>query len=65
MLEALKRRTWKETEGETDWDIYWAEKEWIHEVFDHTHLTNTQKVNHFRNHYEVSFLIPYSKKKIT
>ncbi len=56
VYEALKRRTWKELEldkMENDWDIYWAEKEWIHEVFDNTHLAPSQRVNHFRNHYEV------------
>jgi len=54
-LEALRRRGWKETDHELDWDIYWAEKEWIHEIMDHTHLNNNQRVNHFRNHYEVIF----------
>lgn len=53
MVEALRRRTWKEVDQETDWDIYWAEKEWIHEVFDNAHLSQNQRVNHFRNHYEV------------
>lgn len=32
----------------------WAEKEWIHEVMDHTHLQPNQKINHFRNHYELT-----------
>ncbi|CAD8061233.1 unnamed protein product [Paramecium primaurelia] len=53
ILEAFKRRLWKETEGD-DWDIMWAEKEWIHEVLDHTHLQSNQKINHFRNHYELT-----------
>ncbi|CAD8053008.1 unnamed protein product [Paramecium sonneborni] len=53
ILEALKRRQWKEVEGD-DWDIMWAEKEWIHEVMDHTHLQPNQKINHFRNHYELT-----------
>ncbi|CAD8151553.1 unnamed protein product [Paramecium octaurelia] len=53
ILEAFKRRLWKETEGD-DWDIMWAEKEWIHEVLDHTHLQANQKINHFRNHYELT-----------
>jgi len=35
------------------WDIYWTEKEWIHEVMDHIHLGPNQKVNHFRNYYEL------------
>lgn len=55
-MEALRRRTWKEVDQETDWDIYWAEKEWIHEVFDNAHLSQNQRVNHFRNHYEVNNL---------
>ncbi|CAD8087466.1 unnamed protein product [Paramecium sonneborni] len=53
ILEAFKRRLWKETDGD-DWDIMWAEKEWIHEVMDHTHLQPNQKINHFRNHYELT-----------
>ena len=38
----------------TEWDIHLAEKEWIHEVFDHTHFTQNQHVNHFRNHFELT-----------
>ncbi|CAD8194182.1 unnamed protein product [Paramecium pentaurelia] len=53
ILEAFKRRNWKETDGD-DWDIMWAEKEWIHEVMDHIHLQQHQKINHFRNHYELT-----------
>ncbi|CAK73860.1 unnamed protein product (macronuclear) [Paramecium tetraurelia] len=53
ILEAFKRRNWKETDGD-DWDIMWAEKEWIHEVMDHIHLQPHQKINHFRNHYELT-----------
>jgi len=48
------RPGWVETEGETDWDIFWAEKEWIHQTLDHVHLTDTQRVNHFRNHFELT-----------
>ncbi|CAK93295.1 unnamed protein product (macronuclear) [Paramecium tetraurelia] len=53
ILEAFKRRNWRETDGD-DWDIMWAEKEWIHEVMDHIHLQPHQKINHFRNHYELT-----------
>ncbi|CAD8106578.1 unnamed protein product [Paramecium primaurelia] len=53
ILEAFKRRNWKEVDGD-DWDIMWAEKEWIHEVMDHIHLQPHQKINHFRNHYELT-----------
>ena len=54
VLEALRRRTWKETDGEMDWDIIWGDKEWAHEIMDHGHLESHQKVNHFRNHYELT-----------
>lgn len=37
VTQAFKRRNWKETDGD-DWDVMWAEKEWIHEVMDHIHL---------------------------
>ena len=62
MLDACKKRGWKETDDETQWDLFWAEKDWIHEVMDQIHLSNTQKVNHFRNHYEVISLKVNSKR---
>jgi hypothetical protein len=34
----FKSRGWKETDSELDWDIFWADKEWIREVYDHVHL---------------------------
>jgi tubulin polyglutamylase TTLL9 len=54
ILEALRRRGWKECDGEMDWELNWADKEWIHDTMDHVHLTATQRVNHFRNHYEIT-----------
>ena len=38
VAEALKRRQWKETDDERDWDIIWIEKESLHEIMDHMHL---------------------------
>lgn len=54
IYDVLKARGYKETESEMDWDLFWCDKEWIHEVFDHIHLQPHQKVNHFRNHYELT-----------
>ncbi len=31
ILTAMQQRGWKETTGE-DWDIYWADREWMAEV---------------------------------
>ncbi|KRX04189.1 hypothetical protein PPERSA_11313 [Pseudocohnilembus persalinus] len=42
---------WKESDD--DFDIIWTEKEWISDMLDHCHLTNGQKLNHFRNYYEL------------
>ena len=44
-----KCRGWKETDAELDWDIHWADREWVYEVFDTVHLENWQRVNHYRN----------------
>lgn len=41
-------RGWKETDGD-DWDVLWAEREWVYEVFDREHLESHQRLNHFRN----------------
>ncbi|GMH94951.1 hypothetical protein TrST_g1523 [Triparma strigata] len=52
IYEALKRRGWKETDGD-NWDLHWTEREWMSEVFDSIHLSPTQRVNHFRNQREL------------
>eukprot|EP00929_Paragymnodinium_shiwhaense_P061318 TRINITY_DN30618_c0_g1_i1.p1 TRINITY_DN30618_c0_g1~~TRINITY_DN30618_c0_g1_i1.p1 ORF type:complete len:472 (+),score=111.48 TRINITY_DN30618_c0_g1_i1:211-1626(+) len=54
VYDVLKARGFRETDDEVGWDIFWCDKEWIHEAFDHTHLQSHQKVNHFRNHYELT-----------
>lgn len=39
VLESMKRRGWRECENnEAEWDIQWAEKEQLQEIFDHSHL---------------------------
>jgi len=54
VYDVLKARGFKETDADLDWDLFWCDKEWIHEVFDHIHLQPHQRVNHFRNHYELT-----------
>ncbi|CAJ1406444.1 unnamed protein product [Effrenium voratum] len=54
IYDVLKSRGFRETENEMDFDLFWCDKEWIHEVFDHIHLQAHQRVNHFRNHYELT-----------
>ena len=55
IYEALKRRQWKETEGD-DFDFNWSEKNYFASDSDvpfHS-LTPQQHVNHFPNNYELT-----------
>ncbi len=55
IYEALKKRQWKETEGE-DFDFNWSEKNYFASDSDvpfHS-LTPQQHVNHFPNNYELT-----------
>jgi tubulin polyglutamylase TTLL9 len=52
--DAFKRRGWTDTDSDLDWNIIWADKEWISKRMDYVHLSVNQHVNHFRNHYELS-----------
>jgi tubulin polyglutamylase TTLL9 len=54
VLDSLKKRQWKECDEENNWDIYWAEKEWIQDIMDNIHLSHNQRINHFRNHFELT-----------
>ncbi|RLN93889.1 hypothetical protein BBJ28_00012938 [Nothophytophthora sp. Chile5] len=48
IYDTLLRRGWKET-TESDWDFYWADREYIYDLLDTVHLENGQRVNHYRN----------------
>uniref|UniRef100_A0A7S2WSR1 Tubulin--tyrosine ligase-like protein 9 n=2 Tax=Mucochytrium quahogii TaxID=96639 RepID=A0A7S2WSR1_9STRA len=48
------RPTWKETDSDTDWDFNWADIGWIRDFYDHIQFDDRQRVNHFRNHYELT-----------
>lgn len=55
IYDVLRSRGWKEHDLETnDWNIFWADKDWIHDTFDRIHLDPHQRINHFRNHYELT-----------
>jgi len=69
VYDALKSRGWRESipsspsdpatpshlnRHDLDWDIMWADREWMREVFDTIHLEPHQKVNHYRNYYELT-----------
>lgn len=53
--DVMRQKTgWKETTSNADWDFNWADVGWIREHFDNIHMEEHQKVNHFRNHYEIT-----------
>ena len=52
-MDALRKRGYREVEGE-DWDIFWVERDSIYEILNHFHLQQQQKVNHYRNHFELT-----------
>lgn len=54
IFDVLRSRGWKEAESDSDWHIFWADKDWIHDTYDKVHLDPNQHVNHFRNHYELT-----------
>eukprot|EP00002_Diphylleia_rotans_P015010 TRINITY_DN2908_c0_g1_i4.p1 TRINITY_DN2908_c0_g1~~TRINITY_DN2908_c0_g1_i4.p1 ORF type:complete len:314 (-),score=62.89 TRINITY_DN2908_c0_g1_i4:652-1593(-) len=54
ILDVLNSRGWKETDSDHDWDFNWAEKEWIRDFFDLMKFEDHQRINHFRNHYELT-----------
>ncbi|BBN18385.1 tubulin polyglutamylase TTLL9 [Marchantia polymorpha subsp. ruderalis] len=65
IYEVLKARQWVETESELDWDFFWSDVGWMYEFFDHIHLADHQRFNHFRNYYELTrkdFLIKNLKR---
>mgnify|MGYP001044954365 CR=1 FL=1 len=53
ICDVMLSRGWKETDSETEWDFFWADVHWMRECFDHIHFDEGQRINHFRNHFEV------------
>ncbi|CUG88456.1 tubulin tyrosine ligase, putative [Bodo saltans] len=54
VLDVMRSRGWKETDHETEWDFFWSDVGWVREVLDHQRLEDHQRINHFRNHYELT-----------
>ena len=54
IFDVLRARGWREVESELDWDVAWIDTGWLRENFDTMHLEPHQRLNHFRNHYELT-----------
>uniref|UniRef100_A0A2C9JT67 Tubulin--tyrosine ligase-like protein 9 n=1 Tax=Biomphalaria glabrata TaxID=6526 RepID=A0A2C9JT67_BIOGL len=56
ILDVLRARPgWVEITSEgVGWDFYWADVWWMKEIFDRAYLEDQVRINHFRNHYELT-----------
>lgn len=58
ILDVMRARGWQEVTSESaqpnDWDIYWCDREWLKDNYDHTYFQEHVKLSHFRNHYELT-----------
>ena len=54
VYDVFRARAWKETDSDVDWDVCWADTGWIRDNFDNIRLLEHQRINHFRNHYELT-----------
>eukprot|EP01029_Cantina_marsupialis_P003429 TRINITY_DN132828_c1_g1_i1.p1 TRINITY_DN132828_c1_g1~~TRINITY_DN132828_c1_g1_i1.p1 ORF type:complete len:493 (+),score=118.90 TRINITY_DN132828_c1_g1_i1:101-1579(+) len=52
IYDVFKKRNWKETESD-DWNIIWADRDWIRQQFDSMHFNPRQRINHYRNSHEL------------
>jgi len=34
ILDSMKKRGWRESDDDSNWDLFWIEKEWINEILD-------------------------------
>ncbi|XP_029013456.1 probable tubulin polyglutamylase TTLL9 isoform X2 [Betta splendens] len=49
-----QRPGWVEVKDEAEWDFNWCDVAWLRENFDHSYMEEHVRINHFRNHYELS-----------
>ncbi|XP_071959133.1 probable tubulin polyglutamylase TTLL9 isoform X2 [Antedon mediterranea] len=55
ILDVLRAKGWIEAkEDETDFDFFWADRNWMKEYFDQCYMDEHVRINHFRNHYELT-----------
>ncbi|XP_039903658.1 probable tubulin polyglutamylase TTLL9 isoform X2 [Simochromis diagramma] len=49
-----QRPNWIEVKDDGEWDFNWCDVGWLRENFDHTYMEEHVRINHFRNHYELT-----------
>lgn len=54
IYDVFRARGWRETDSDTDWDVAWVDVGWIRDNMDAMHFEEHQRINHFRNHFELT-----------
>ncbi|XP_038578977.1 probable tubulin polyglutamylase TTLL9 isoform X2 [Micropterus salmoides] len=49
-----QRPGWVEVKDDGEWDFHWCDVGWLRENFDHSYMEEHVRINHFRNHYELT-----------
>uniref|UniRef100_A0A3Q1F6N5 Tubulin--tyrosine ligase-like protein 9 n=1 Tax=Acanthochromis polyacanthus TaxID=80966 RepID=A0A3Q1F6N5_9TELE len=49
-----QRPNWVEVKDDGEWDFNWCDVGWLRENFGHTYMEEHVRINHFRNHYELT-----------
>ncbi|XP_072294629.1 probable tubulin polyglutamylase TTLL9 [Eucyclogobius newberryi] len=49
-----QRPGWEEARDDGEWDFNWCDVGWLRENFDHSYMEEHVRINHFRNHYELT-----------
>nr|XP_020473570.1 probable tubulin polyglutamylase TTLL9 isoform X2 [Monopterus albus] len=49
-----QRPGWVEVRDDGEWDFNWCDVSWLRENFDHLYMEEHVRINHFRNHYELT-----------
>ncbi|XP_034454847.1 probable tubulin polyglutamylase TTLL9 [Hippoglossus hippoglossus] len=49
-----QRPGWVEVKDDGEWDFNWCLVAWLSENFDHSYMEEHVRINHFRNHYELT-----------
>ncbi|RVE70405.1 hypothetical protein OJAV_G00064080 [Oryzias javanicus] len=49
-----QRPNWIEVKDDGEWDFNWCDVGWLRENFDHAYMEEHVRINHFRNHYELT-----------
>ncbi len=54
ILDVLLAQGWVQVAEDSEFMFHWAEVGWVKEVMDTLPLPSTVRINHFRNHYELT-----------